>query len=197
MADVDGRVLFVNEGGRRMVGLDQDEDVSQLRLKDFHADEGIEREEIVRRQGRWRGRGQLRHFRTGELIDTQVSSFVVRDAGGFPVGYATVQHDVRETKFLEAQLKQAQKMEAIGTLAGGIAHDFNNILGAIMGYAELLQEQIPAETRARAPTSRAGCERRRGASNWSNASSPSAGGGKSGASRSTCARPCARSRSSC
>src|SRR5258708_20542307 len=42
------------------------------------------------------------------------------------VGFATVQHDVRETKLLEAQLKQAQKMEAIGTLAGGIAHDFKD-----------------------------------------------------------------------
>jgi PAS domain S-box-containing protein len=137
MADVDGRVLFVNEGGRRMVGLDAHEDVSQLRLKDFHAGEGLKRAEIVRQQGRWRGQGQLRHFRTGELIDTQVSSFVVRDAGGFPVGFATVQHDVRETKLLEAQLRQAQKMEAIGTLAGGIAHDFNNILGAILGNVEL------------------------------------------------------------
>jgi PAS domain S-box-containing protein len=137
MSDVDGRVLFVNEGGRRMVGLSSHEDVSQLRLKDFHAGDGLKRAEIVRQQGRWRGQGQLRHFRTGELIDTQVSSFVVRDAGGFPVGFATVQHDVRETKLLEAQLRQAQKMEAIGTLAGGIAHDFNNILGAILGNVEL------------------------------------------------------------
>ncbi len=50
--------------------------------------------------------------------------------------------DVTERKSLEAQLLQAQKMEAIGTLAGGVAHDFNNILMAIMGYANLLQMKM-------------------------------------------------------
>jgi PAS domain S-box-containing protein len=53
-----------------------------------------------------------------------------------------------ERKSLQMQLIQAQKMEAIGTLAGGIAHDFNNILGAILGYTEIACDDIPPESNA-------------------------------------------------
>ncbi|MFH1153664.1 MAG: response regulator [Pseudomonadota bacterium] len=52
----------------------------------------------------------------------------------------------KQRKKLEAQLVQSRKMEAIGTLAGGIAHDFNNILSAILGYAELVKEDLPEDT---------------------------------------------------
>jgi len=51
--------------------------------------------------------------------------------------------DITEQQNLEAQLIQAQRMEAIGTLAGGIAHDFNNILAVVIGYSELAKMKVP------------------------------------------------------
>lgn len=62
------------------------------------------------------------------------------------ISYVHVAHDITELKKVENQLRQAQKMEAIGTLAGGIAHDFNNILTAILGYGELARESVPADS---------------------------------------------------
>jgi PAS domain S-box-containing protein len=60
--------------------------------------------------------------------------------------YEKLQYEVEERRKTEAQLLQSQKMEAMGTLAGGIAHDFNNILAAIIGFSEMVEEDLPPES---------------------------------------------------
>jgi len=80
----------------------------------------------------------------------------LRDSAGKPLRFLGSAMDVTaqrqgqlDKEQLEAQLRQSQKMEAIGTLAGGIAHDFNNILGAILGYGELALQESPEQSALR------------------------------------------------
>lgn len=92
--------------------------------------------------------------KTGRLIPIEISSRVIEfDAEPLIL---TIARDIsdrkeveREKTQLQSQLRQAQKMEAIGTLAGGIAHDFNNILQAIIGYTEITLFQIGGQTKAK------------------------------------------------
>ena len=65
------------------------------------------------------------------------------------IEFQGIARDITEKERTEQQLRQLQKIEAIGTLAGGIAHDFNNILGALMGYAELVKDELPQESQLR------------------------------------------------
>ena len=87
--------------------------------------------------------------RNGETLDIECNSSMISDKNGDYIAGVSIIRDISKRKLMEVQLQQAQKMEAIGTLAGGIAHDFNNILAAIIGYTEMtlygLNENIQAQ----------------------------------------------------
>ncbi|MGM0418561.1 MAG: protein kinase domain-containing protein [Thermodesulfobacteriota bacterium] len=73
----------------------------------------------------------------GREVDSSINAMLVKDEGGTPEKVIVSIRDITEKKQLELKLFNAQKMEAIGTLAGGIAHDFNNILAGITGYTDI------------------------------------------------------------
>ena len=86
-----------------------------------------------------------RYAKDGRIINVNISGSRYNDHKGKPVSMLVVLRNTSEEKKLQVQLQQAQKMEAIGTLAGGIAHEFNNALMGIMGNLELLKMDLPEE----------------------------------------------------
>ena len=148
ITDVDGAIEYVNPAFSSITGRDRDASIGRsvaLIGGDAH-DESFFREiwSSVSKGQPWTGRINGTTIQGGAYtVDTAVSS--VRDATGQVTHCVAVLHDLSNEISLEAQLRHAQKMEAIGKLAGGVAHDFNNLLSVINGYAKLMSDSVEDE----------------------------------------------------
>lgn len=140
--DLDNNLLEVNQKAVDIFGYTKEEFLSlklmQLRGPETdeqagYADEKIEKDGFVVFETDFLKKN-------GELINAEASSSLL-EIGGKKVVQAIIR-DITERKHLEEQLRQSQKMEAIGRLAGGVAHDFNNLLTVITGYSGLLMLDI-------------------------------------------------------
>jgi PAS domain S-box-containing protein len=147
VADLQGTLEYVNPAGRVLLGMAGADAVRGTHAHDYVAAENLPlvRDTVfpaIRSSGHWQGELRFRHHQTGQALPMDYVGFLVKDPKtGEPRFIATVSRDITERRALEQQLQQAQKFEAIGQLAGGIAHDFNNVIGAILGWAELGEEQ--------------------------------------------------------
>lgn len=141
IANEDGAIGYVNPAFEGTTGYKREEVIGQdFRL--FQRDKAHRlfqagMEKTLSRGQTWTGR-LLNNKKDGTFYESETTISPIRDTRGAISGFVSINKDMTSEVILEEQLRQAQKMEAIGTLAGGIAHDFNNILQAVVGYSELL-----------------------------------------------------------
>ena len=139
ITDLDGRPQYVNPKFTEVTGhtlediLDHDIEV----LRDGHPTDESYRQfwDTVRAGGEWRSEFSTKRP-DGTLVWESVKVSCMRNPSGEITNLLCLREDITSRKSLESELRQAHKMESLGTLAGGIAHDFNNLLAIIHGYSE-------------------------------------------------------------
>ncbi|WP_137390634.1 response regulator [Rhodoligotrophos defluvii] len=146
--DRDGRFVRVNEFKARKLGAAPDTCIGRLE-QDFvepaRAKELAELEAYVIERKRARETIEERPQPEGPSRWYSVSRFPILDHAGNVTHIGTIQRDITEQRQMEERLRQADKMQALGTLAGGVAHDFNNLLMAMLGNLELAAKRVPDE----------------------------------------------------
>ncbi|MFZ3207453.1 MAG: PAS domain S-box protein, partial [Geobacteraceae bacterium] len=156
MTDNDRIITYWNPAAERMFGYSRDEvmgkDVGLIVLQRYR--EAFDMAcRIFKETGQGpllcKSRERLVLAKGGREVPTEFSFFGVKLKGRWHA--VSIIRDITERKSLEEQLRQAQKMEAIGTLAGGVAHDFNNILTVILGFATMMRKDIAADSPLASP----------------------------------------------
>jgi PAS domain S-box-containing protein len=146
----EGRYLDVNESFLRITGYQREEVIGRtsLELRFWERPEDRSRlMEMLREQGSVRDLEITFRTKSDEQRIALDSADVIEVDGRECV--IAILKDITERKALEKQLRQLQKMEAVGQLSGGIAHDFNNLLGVILGYSEILEASLEKNTKLR------------------------------------------------
>ncbi len=140
-----GQILMANQALATMLGYPSPEDLVSLHMaQDIWLDPG-EREELLKAAA---GKGEVERVqvqwkrRDGEVITVRISARVMQNEVGEAEFFEDMVEDISEQVRLEEQLRQAQKMEAVGQLTGGIAHDFNNLLSVILLNTDLVRGAV-------------------------------------------------------
>ncbi len=146
---LDGRILRVNAAYARMLGWAPEELVGRTVAEITHPDEQGETEAMMRAglESDFSGRLLQKRYvrRDGTTVWAEVNASMVRGPDGSPRWYISDVQDVTARRIAEEQLRQSQKLEAVGLLAGGIAHDFNNLLTVMLSASRFALDAAPAE----------------------------------------------------